>query len=538
MSVTFYHLTDLHMYSRDNWRSDPYSVPRLLDQIAYRETEDIFNTAIDQILQDKDVDIVIVTGDLTSVGDVKSHELVVKGLERLKEGGKRVYAYVASHDFPWENSAFYVDEMGSKHPVNGLGVDYQAASAYYKPYNVEVALEYNKDNDSIVVDLSEDVRYMALCVDYYKSNFPRITESSREWIKAQAAKAREEGKLLFASCHHPFLPPAPIYQVIGGEHDMVEDASGLCELLSEEGIDLIVTGHTHIHDVSYRIMNSGKAFYDVSTSALSASPPAMRKFTIDAKAHTVEVSTIVLQKLEGGKLEIPDLPSYCRDGFVGVIEKLLVAMGQDIDTFATIAVGISIKPETSYKYKGIILRVGKFLNNLTFGKLGNWSRKETGYKKADYADIKDKKVLPFLVSIVEKVYIGNADVSPDSREYRILLGTIAIVDSLVATLGIKLKSKLTVDTLSEFIEPLVFNNGIDDYEAVIHLDEVPTPKRELPKLRSKKGAKILILLVLCIIILLPILIPTALIVTLVILLKKAFTKKELPVEKPKSEDNN
>ena len=76
----------------------------------------------------------------------------------------------------------------------------------------------------------------------------------------------------------------------------------------------------------------------------------------------------------------------------------IIEYEKDIDKFADMATAISIKKKVSYKFGWIIKPVFKFLNSLKIGTVGNWTRAETGLKKSDYADIKDKSVVDFIVA--------------------------------------------------------------------------------------------------------------------------------------------
>ncbi len=175
------------------------------------------------------------------------------------------------------------------------------------------------------------------------------------------------------------------------------------------------------------------------------------------------------------------------------------------------ATAISIRKNVSYKIGWILKPVFKFLNQLKIGTVGNWTRAETGLKKEDYADIKDKSVVDFIVDLVLNLYGGKNLYTPDDNEYKIAIGLINIIDSIIKVLHIPLKKLVRVsDTVRGIIEPLLYNAGIPSYDAIMPImpvyegDEVgpqPEPPAKPTTVKdSKKGLPIVIITILLILI--------------------------------------
>ena len=49
--------------------------------------------------KNKDINIVLIAGDLTYNGELESHKEMIAKLYRLKNAGKRVFVITATHDF-------------------------------------------------------------------------------------------------------------------------------------------------------------------------------------------------------------------------------------------------------------------------------------------------------------------------------------------------------------------------------------------------------------------------------------------------------
>ena len=115
------------------------------------------------------------------------------------------------------------------------------------------------------------------------------------------------------------------------------------------------------------------------------------------------------------------------------------------------------------------------------------------------------------------------------------MATVSIIDDIVKTLKINLKKLIGYSTLNEIVEPLAYNNGIDDYNAVINPFDAPIEKETLPQFKSNKGLGVILSLIAILLISLPIILPVGLVVGLIILLRgtKTFNpyrdyKKVLP----------
>ena len=292
-----------------------------------------------------------------------------------------------------------------------------------------------------------------------------------------------------------------MYSLIGkndmmGEHDEIKD------FLADLGISLVFTGHSHVHDISYDFSEKGNVLYDISTSALAGYPGYYR--TVRICGDNVHISSVKTDEPVNG-LET-ELPEYLENKFLGMIDNTLEAAATDIDTFAACVDAMSIHPNVSYRIGWLVKPFARLIRKMRLGTFAKWVKSETS--NADLSDIKDKKVFDFIRQLVLHLYSGNAPYTPDTAEYKVTMGFINIIDSVLKLLRIKFH-------LKDIILPLLYNSGIDDREADIPftadektLNSVCNNKYEDTVSESKKGPAILALLILAVIILLP-LIPAA-----------------------------
>lgn len=543
--MNLYVMTDIHLYSKRNWLADPYKWERKATQMQMRESEDIIREAFDIILKDPDTNTVLITGDLTDNGEINSHKDLLKILQEYTEKGLRILLTTSTHDYAELKKTKFSKPDQNKGLSYGYDENYEYKRflpcakredlrSWYAPYSLDNAISIHHESMSYVCDLDEKHRLIAINDDYIanqKNNQRGLNSEQLEWILSAIHKAKEDGKTIVCFTHHPILVPSPVYKLIGAR-DIIADNVNLANLLADSGVNFIFTGHSHIHDIEYHKSENGNLIYDISTGALVGSPPLMRKVNF-LEDGSLDVKTIKIESLSRFDLNGKTLPEYCREGFFGMIEDMVKEMSGDMINFAIYANSISIRPWTVYQYWWIFKAVGIFLNKLTVGTVYKWCKKESRLTPEQVKPIKDEKVVPIILKLVEKLYAGNADVSPNNPEFNVIMGTVAILDDLIDTLGLNLKKMIGFSSVKEIVEPLVFNNGIDDYDAVLSPYSEPDKKAKLPEFKSNKGVGIIVSLIIGILLTLPILLPGGLVLSLLIFLRGKFNpyknyKKVLP----------
>ena len=537
--MKLYIMTDLHYYSRRNWKCDPYSVPRVNDQMQFRESEEILREAFDAVLADKECHTVLLTGDLTRNGEIVSHEDLIKILEEYTAKGLKILAFTSTHDYKdREDRGFGIDQckpeyIGYATGYNEKGepernvpcLEREDLRALYAPYGRNDAVSVNEYTFSYTYDLDDNWRLFAMNDDFEiakKGQLRGYPECEYEWIEKEIARAKADGKKIFFATHHPLIAPTPLFGIIG-KNDLLARGREFAEKLAEYGVSVIFTGHSHVHDISFVTARNGKPVYDVSTSALCGYPPQFRKAEF-SRDGTVKVETVTLTTLSRYDLKGKPLPEYCREGFFGTVEHMIRAMGSDEKTFAYFANGISIRPYTVHKFWFLIRPFGKFINNLTFGKARRLCRKECGVSKEELGDKAKEKVVPVIMKMVENLYAGNANIDPASPEYRIIMGAISIIDGLIRLFRVNLKKITGYATVAELVEPLLFNNGIDDYNATLDPETPPAPRVKLPVFHSNKAPGIVIAAVLLLVTFFPVWLVAGAVCGIVFAIKSAESK--------------
>ena len=510
-------ITDTHYYSRKNGtEGKAYKKAESKSQKIIRDSDLVIRAGFDMLCQDTSTDIVVLAGDTTRDGELNSHQEFIEMLRDLKKRGKRVYVITATHDFRDGGVADGYDG-DNKITVPAVEDRHDLWDMYYE-FGPNEAIATHPESMSYVVQLAPGYRLFALNDDTNgKPEGERgsgFSDDCMEWILAQLKDAQENDQYVIAMTHHPMIAPSPFYAIIG-KGDMQRNHETTREIFADAGLHCMLTGHTHIHDISVITSKKGNKFYDVACGALLGCPPTMRNVTFDPANAKIDVETVMIKDVPGIDTNGKPFDEYMRTFFFGMIAELIEAAATDIDRLAEMTDAFSIPGEKVKKVGWLIKPVAKWLNKLTFKKVWRLCKKESGLKKSDIADIADNRVVDFILELVQNLYCGDSPYSPDTREYRITCGMLNVIDSFLNTIhfsiGKVLKGATSVRAL---VEPLLWNPGPCDAEATLPIepiydDENPAPKREEPVFNdpvkpSKKGPLILFLIVLLILVILAI----------------------------------
>lgn len=517
-------VADTHYYSRKvGTEGKAYDKAESKSQKVIKDSDLVIKAGFDMLCEDDSTDIIVLAGDTTRDGEMDSHNEFIEILRDLKKKGKRVYVITATHDFRDGGVADgYVGDEVVKVPA--VEDRHDLWDMYYE-FGPNEAISTHRESMSYVVQLAPGYRLFALNDDTnYKPEGERgsgFSDDCMEWILEQLKDAQDHDQYVIAMTHHPMISPSPFYKIIGGGN-MQRNHETTREIFADAGLHCMLTGHTHVHDISYVTSKKGNRFYDVAVGAMIGCPPVMRNVTFDPKNAKIDVETITIKDVPGMDTKGKPFDEYMKGFFFGMIREVLWAMGYDIDRLAEMSDAFSIPGEKIKKLGWILKPVGKFLDKLTFKKVWRLCKKESGLKKADIADIADNKVIDFLLELIQNLYCGDSPYGPDTREYKLTCGLLNIVDSLLDTIHLSIGKFIKGATsVRSLVEPLLWNPGYCDADAVLPIYPIydesnPAPaemfeekKFEDTVKKSKKGPLVLLIIVLLVLLLLAVILGIA-----------------------------
>lgn len=502
-------VTDTHYYAKSTGtEGKAYEAANTKSQMLLKNSAELLDAAFRQIKADKRTDIVLISGDTTSNGEYDSHKEFIAMLRDLKAAGKRVYVITATHDYQddGQTNAYRGDEK-----IKIPAAKREELYDMYREFGPDEAISVHRDSMSYVVQLQEGYRLFAINDDRNLTGKSGISDDCYKWLCEQAEDARRNGQFILAMTHHPLIAPSPIYALIG-KNDMHGDFDVRREQYADLGIQFMLTGHTHIHHIDKCESARGNTLYTIATSATVGYPAPIRTVVVDESAGIVSTTTDFITEKVNFDLEGKTLQEYLKNQLVGMVRDMVKAAGGDTHQFADMVTAMSIKKKLIYKIGWLIKPFAKRLNSLTIGTVAKWTKKETGLQPQDYADIKDRSVVDFIVDLVTNLYAGENLYNPEDAEYKITMGLLSIFDSVFDALHVPVRKLLKVsDSLTDFVEPLLHNDGIPSYNAVLPIlpyykdgeqgEKSPAPEKK-PRKKSKKGVPIVIVSVLALIVLL------------------------------------
>jgi predicted phosphodiesterase len=400
-ALKFFLVSDLHLYA-SCFEDDK----RLLkpDQKFIAESGAIIDSAFNLMAKNKDINIVLIAGDLTYNGELESHKEMIAKLYRLKNAGKRVFVITATHDFGKEPSVKYKgsDRLAETTPREYL------AKLYY-PFGRNEAISEDEESTSYCVKLAESYRLLCLNDDSNGKGRNGFSDKTLKWILSQIADARRAGDTIFAMTHHPVLPPSPIYELIA-KRDMLTDGDKISDLFADAGLEFIFTGHSHMQNISVKLSKNGNRFYDINTGSLVGYPNPIRVVTLDDEAMRVETINVTDFKWDFDGVEPQE---YLKNNFSSLLNEALDAAANDIEKLAQLAVGISVKPESILKLRVPITLFGRFINKLTVGQLGKMFFISSKIDKS----IENLLVKNVIIDIFQNLYCGDEPYYPGTPIY-------------------------------------------------------------------------------------------------------------------------
>lgn len=510
-------ITDTHYCSRKiGTQGEAYEKAESKSQKIIKDSDLVIKAGFDMLCEDTSTDIVVLAGDTTKDGEIDSHKEMIEMLRDLKKRGKRVYVITATHDF--RDGGVTDGYDGDKTiKVPAVGDRHDLWKMYYE-FGPSEAISTHEESMSYVVQLAPGYRLFALNDDTnYKPEGERgsgFSDDCMNWIMEQLKDAQDNDQYVIAMTHHPMIAPSPFYAIIG-KGDMQRNHETTREIFADAGLHCMLTGHTHIHDISYITSKKGNRFYDIACGAMVGCPPVMRNVTFDPKNAKIDVETVTIKDVPGLDTGGKPFDEYMKGFFFGMIGEVIWAMGNDIDRLAEMTPAFSIPGEKVKKLAPVIKPIGKWLNKLTFKKVWRLCKKECGLKKADIADIADNRVVDFILELVQNLYCGDSPYGPETREYKLTCGLLNVIDSFLDTIHLKLGKFLKgATTVRALVEPLLWNPGYCDAQATLPIYPIydesnPAPNQEEkpfndPVKQSKKGPFVLLILILLVVLVLAI----------------------------------
>ncbi|MDP4238752.1 MAG: metallophosphoesterase [Bacteroidota bacterium] len=245
----------------------------------------ILQVTIDKLISEKP-DLVLIAGDLTKDGEIVSHELVSRSLQRLVNHGIKVLVTIGNHDVNNPEAAKYNDTQVI--PVQSVPA--HKIRSIYPNFGFANSLSKDPNSLSYVSEPLKDLWVIAIDANKYYDNTTKSTvggvikPETMSWIKERLAEAQRKGKTVIGMMHHGLVEHFTGQQTIDLGYVIDNWESSANELI-DAGMKIILTGHYHANDITKREHN-GKFIFDVETGSTLAYPCTYRMLTIEGKRYS------------------------------------------------------------------------------------------------------------------------------------------------------------------------------------------------------------------------------------------------------------
>lgn len=453
----------------------------------------------------EEADVLFIAGDLTDRGDRYSHEDFADFLRKIKAQGKKIYVIFATHDFnhhkafarkygekvryktepwakPWFSSKnirwhdYVTDEFSHLSeeecaPQLVESLNPETIWEMYREFGPEEAYSVHESSFSYCLDLDENTRCLMLNDSFrneecLKDKSATYSPSCFRWVEQMCSEAERDGKFIFVCSHHPLVPPSPAYRIGAGKEnrDMRSPAPG--HTLADIGINLAFTGHTHFCDVGFVKSEKGNTLCDITVPSVRFYPPAYRLIDLDGKAGRIRYNCTYVNAPQGAEIEEASLFEHYHRGMYN---------------------------QYYSKITGSNAAMKKLLDKATVKDIYFLLKGKANLSEAEFSSIKDTKIFDLLVETAFNMLIGDGNHTPDTPEYKILMSLCAKLDSIIDTQPfIDVRKKfLGGYSVTQVIEPMLYNSSVPDREAEIDFTVMPENASAAPVYTSHAGEAVM-----------------------------------------------
>lgn len=417
-------IADTHHYSKTlGTKGRQYELRSGSDQKCLAETGEIIDSAFDYISK-SDTDAVLIAGDVTNDGEKVSHLEFREKLKALAKS-KKVYVITATHDWCCDENPRRYDGDKVFHDVEVMKSS--ELRDFYFDFGPKDALsEYitHIGTCSYVVQISENVRILALNDDKNQNGHAGFTEEHFCWIEEQIKKAQQECCLIIGMEHHLLMPH--VTPLITGGSTCVENREYVASRLADAGLKYMFVGHSHIQSTSSFKTRKGNVITEVNIGSLVGYPAPIVEVTVnDDLTLSYQVKHLKNFTLNGNKV---DAQEYLKKHALDLLHRVIDA--PDKKELIDRLTALQLDGKKFEKFTPIIFKVLKFINNADVMDVYKKLKRIGLAKDIDYilaVKYRNKKLLDIIDEIYLSLFDGSTvTYSRDDDYYKLIISVVSI----------------------------------------------------------------------------------------------------------------
>ena len=202
-------------------------------------------------------DLLVISGDLSFNGAVKSHEDMAEKLRKIKEAGIPVLVIPGNHDISYGGAASFSGDSYTLVP----SPDGEQFRRIYHALGYDQAESFDPASGSYSYRAREDL--LILMLDTNSALRGALPEASLDWISGVLETAKKTGTKVIAVSHQNlYIHNRYFYQGV-----VIDNADQIVPLYEKGGVLLNLSGHMHMQH-----MVDGKKVPDIATASLAVYP--------------------------------------------------------------------------------------------------------------------------------------------------------------------------------------------------------------------------------------------------------------------------
>ncbi len=384
--TSFIILTDIHYYETSLGTSGSEFQKYLdSDRKLLIESSEIFSVATKEISK-KEVDFVIICGDLTKDGEKINHQAVAMDLKMILDSGKKIFVVPGNHDVSNGNSVQYLGDKTLTVP----NFSKEEFEKIYKDFGYGAAIERDPSSLSYVAEPVSGLWLLALDSCRWKENKANhkpltdgeFSEETLKWIENVLIESKKGQKAVIAFMHHGIWEHYPGNKKYYSRY-IVADFEKIAKMLANYGVSLVFTGHFHAQDITLARFQDPESFiFDVETGSLVTYPCPYRIVDISSNQIATVRSRFIISIPSNENAFSEYAEKYCFDRSIKLVNAELkkyyvsakdrnLINSQIAKALMVHLAGDEKKPETTVDTKGLGLW-GKFIFSGRKGLIDGW----------------------------------------------------------------------------------------------------------------------------------------------------------------------
>ena len=268
--VSILFATDVHLLASEYTGDHFYEPSAIFDGKLTHYSNEYFDAFLAEVLEEKPK-LLILSGDLTLNGSVKSHEAMVSRLTQLQEAGIDVLVIPGNHDVN-----VTAGDYSSEDPVIVESLTAYGFFSYYENFGPAQAISRDSSSFSYIYEVTPYLRIIMLDTNCVRKGF--VTGDTLDWLEKELLSAKLAGADVIAVSHQNLHIHNPLlsfsYQIY--------NADELLELYEKYDVKANFSGHVHIQSA---VTGSVP---EITTASLAVPNSQYGKLTYDGKSLSYE----------------------------------------------------------------------------------------------------------------------------------------------------------------------------------------------------------------------------------------------------------